>query len=120
LPASTIHRILLRRGLVRSWDRHETALHGSSGPSPISFWQMDFKGSKGWDRPVGPLSLLDDHSRYLIALRGTWTTKAEAVREQLESAFMECGVPESHAHGSRHSVVECESPHGRDLADGVA
>jgi len=44
---------------------------------------------------VGPLSLLDDHSRYLIALRGTWTTKAEAVREQLESAFMECGVPEA-------------------------
>jgi len=33
---------------------------------------------------------------------------------------MECGVPEANAHGSRHSVVECESPHGRDLADGVA
>ncbi len=95
LPASTIHRILLRRGLVRGWDRQETALQRFERAEPNQLWQMDFKGSKGWDRPVGPLSLLDDHSRYLIALRGTWTTKAEAVREQLESAFVECGVPEA-------------------------
>jgi transposase InsO family protein len=95
LPASTIHRILLRRGLVRPWERHETALQRFERAEPNQLWQMDFKGSKGWDRPVGPLSLLDDHSRYLIALRGTWTTRAEAVREQLESAFVECGVPEA-------------------------
>src|ERR1035441_164145 len=49
----------------------------------------------GWETAVGPLSVLDDHSRYLIALRGTWTTKAEPVREHLESAFSECGVPEA-------------------------
>jgi transposase InsO family protein len=95
LPASTIHRILLRRGLVRPWDRHQTALQRFERAQPNQLWQMDFKGSKGWDRPVGPLSLLDDHSRYLIALRGTWTTQAGAVREQLESAFVECGVPEA-------------------------
>jgi Integrase core domain len=93
--AGTIHRILLRRGLVRPWDRHQTALQRFERAQPNQLWQMDFKGSKGWDRPVGPLSLLDDHSRYLIALRGTWTTQAEAVREQLESAFVECGVPEA-------------------------
>jgi len=55
LPASTIHRILLRRGLVRSWDRHETALQRSSGAQPNQLWQMDFKGSKDGTRPVGPL-----------------------------------------------------------------
>jgi transposase InsO family protein len=96
MPASTIHRILLRRGLVRLQDRHETALQRFERAAPNQLWQMDFKGPKGgWNMPVGPLSVLDDHSRYLIALRGTWTTKAEAVRQQLESAFSECGVPEA-------------------------
>jgi hypothetical protein len=43
---------------------------------------MDFKGPKGWPQPMGPLSVLDDHSRYLIALAATrrraWRTGAEA------------------------------------------
>ena len=95
LPASTIHRILLRRGLVRIEDRHAAALQRFERAEPNQLWQMDFKGSTGWETAVGPLSVLDDHSRYLIALRGTWTTKAEPVREQLESAFSECGVPEA-------------------------
>jgi transposase InsO family protein len=97
LPASTIHRILLRRGLVRLEDRHAAAVQRFERAEPNQLWQMDFKGSKGWgwNTAVGPLSVLDDHSRYLIALRGTWTTKAEPVREQLESAFSECGVPEA-------------------------
>lgn len=97
LPASTIHRIMLRRGLVRLEDRHAAAVRRFERAEPNQLWQMDFKGSKGWgwDRAVGPLSVLDDHSRYLIALRGTWTTKAEVVREQLESAFSECGVPDA-------------------------
>jgi transposase InsO family protein len=97
LPVSTIHRILLRRGLVRQEDRYPAAVQRFERAAPNQLWQMDFKGSKGWgwETAVGPLSVLDDHSRYLIALRGTWTTKAEAVREQLESAFGECGVPEA-------------------------
>ena len=32
---------------------------------------MDFKGPKGWPQPMGPLSVLDNHSRYLIALVAT-------------------------------------------------
>jgi transposase InsO family protein len=95
LPLSTIHRILLRRGLVRIEDRHAAALQRFERAEPNQLWQMDFKGSTGWETAVGPLSVLDDHSRYLIALRGTWTTKAEPVREHLESAFSECGVPEA-------------------------
>jgi transposase InsO family protein len=95
MPASTIHRILLRRGLVRLQDRHAAAVGRFERAQPNQLWQMDFKGSREWQTHVGPLSVLDDHSRYLIALRGTWTTQAEAVREHLESAFSECGVPEA-------------------------
>src|SRR5260370_35299746 len=55
---------------------------------------MDFKGTKGWDHPVGPLSVLDDHSRYLPALEDTGNTCEEGVRETLHQTFLECGVPE--------------------------
>src|SRR4029077_18265133 len=39
--------------------------------------------------------ILDDHSRYAITLQGTWSSKAEPVKEQLEEAFQRCGVPEA-------------------------
>lgn len=56
---------------------------------------MDFKGPKGWRHPVGLLSILDDHSRYLTALHATCSTRTEPVREQLEQAFQHCGAPEA-------------------------
>ena len=94
LPVITVHRILLRRGLVRPSDRHRTAVQRFQRDAANQLWQMDFKGPVGWDAPVGPLSVLDDHSRYAVALHGTWCTQAEPVRERLEDAFQHCGVPE--------------------------
>src|ERR1019366_10183708 len=43
----------------------------------------------------GPLSVLDDHSRYVIALQELPNQRTEAVREHLESTFQSCGVPEA-------------------------
>jgi transposase InsO family protein len=102
LPRSTIHRILLRHDLVRDQDRRPPALQRFERKQPNELWQMDFKGPKGWPQPVGPLSVLDDHSRYLIALAATGTTQGEPVRQQLEEAFQRCGVPEEMLmdHGS--------------------
>ena len=95
LPVITIHRILLRHSLVRPQDRHRPAAKRFHRGAPNGLWQMDFKGPVGWDAPVGPLSVLDDCSRYVVRLQGTWSTRAEPVREQLETAFQECGVPEA-------------------------
>ena len=95
LPVITVHRILLRHGLVRSQDRHRPAVRRFEREAPNQLWQMDFKGPVGWSAPVGPLSILDDHSRYVVALAGTWSTQAEGVRERLEEAFERCGVPEA-------------------------
>jgi transposase InsO family protein len=95
LPVITVHRILLRHGLVRAQDRHRPAVKRFERGSANELWQMDFKGPVGWEAPVGPLSVLDDHSRYAVVLKGTWCTKAEPVREQMEQAFQECGVPEA-------------------------
>jgi transposase InsO family protein len=94
LPVITIQRILLRNGLVRPQDRYRTAVQRFSRSAPNQLWQMDFKGPVGWQAPLGPLSILDDHSRYAITLHGTWSSKAELVKERLEEAFQRCGVPE--------------------------
>ena len=94
LPVITVHRILLRRGLVRPQDRLRAAVERFERGTPNQLWQMDFKSPVGWDAPVGPLSVLDDHSRYAIALQGTWSTKAEPVKQRLIEAFQSCGVPD--------------------------
>jgi len=93
LPVVTIHRVLLRRGMVREQDRHRPALQRFERAEPNQLWQMDFKSPKGWNHGIGPLSVLDDCSRYAVLLHGTWSTRGEAVREQLESAFQSSGMP---------------------------
>jgi transposase InsO family protein len=94
LPRNTIHRILLRHDLVRDEDRQPAATQRFQRGQPNELWQMDFKGPKGWPQPVGPLSVLDDHSRYLITLAANGSTHGEAVQQQLEEAFGRCGVPQ--------------------------
>jgi len=95
LTRSTIHRILLRQDLIPESQRHRQALQRFERGTANELWQMDFKSPKGWNAPIGPLSVLDDHSRYLLVLRATWSTRAELVREQLENVFVDCGVPQA-------------------------
>lgn len=95
LTASTIQRVLARHDLVREQDRHRPALKRFERSAPNELWQMDFKGRKHWNLEVGPLSVLDDHSRYVTVLQALESTRAELVREQLEQAFTDCGVPDA-------------------------
>jgi transposase InsO family protein len=92
---STLHRILLRHDLVAEHDRRRQAPGRFQRGTPNELWQMDFKSPKGWNAAVGPLSVLDDCSRYLLVLQAVWTNHGELVREQLESAFTQCGVPQA-------------------------
>jgi transposase InsO family protein len=94
LPRNTIHRILWRHHLILEDDQHPPALQRFARKKPNELWQMDFKGPKGWPQPVGPLSVLDDRSRYLIVLAANGSTRGEPVRRQLEEAFQRCGVPD--------------------------
>ncbi len=95
LPCSTIHRILLRHGLVRDVDRHPAAVQRFERGAPNELWQMDFKGPLQRGDKVGRLSVIDDHSRYLVALKAVASSSGELVREHLEGAFDDCGVPEA-------------------------
>lgn len=93
----TLHRILLRHDLVADQDRHRPALERFERASPNELWQMDFKGPQGFNRgsPVGPLSILDDHSRYLIELKHVGSTRGAGVRQCLQAAFEQVGLPEA-------------------------
>jgi transposase InsO family protein len=94
LPAGTIHRILLRYDLVREADRHSPAVKRFERERPNELWQMDFKGPKNWHRRIGPLSVIDDCSRYLIRLSDTGGLDGGLVKGQLELGFEQCGVPD--------------------------
>jgi transposase InsO family protein len=95
LPVITVHRVLVRHDLVLDRERRRQATKRFERDAANQLWQMDFKGQKGADAAIGPLSVLDDHSRYLVALEQTGTTCGEAVRERLEGVFGHSGVPEA-------------------------
>jgi transposase InsO family protein len=94
LASSTIHRILLREHLVAVEDRHRPAPRRFERTQPNELWQMDFKGSHGFHLATGPLSILDDHSRYLLALQQLGNLRWDGVRDTLEATFIRCGLPE--------------------------
>lgn len=93
----TVHRALDRHSLIAQGDRRRPALQRFEREQPNELWQMDFKGPQGFNKgsPVGPLSILDDHSRYLVALRHVGSTRAAGVKDVLQHTFEAVGVPES-------------------------
>src|SRR5260370_29797159 len=95
LPVITVHRVLVRHDLVLDRERRQQATGRFQRERPNELWQMDFKGQKDSNAAIGPLSVLDDHSRYLVALQQTGTTRSEVVRERLEGIFHSSGLPEA-------------------------
>jgi len=93
----TVHRILERHQLIRAQERRGAATKRFERSAPNELWQMDFKGPAACypASPVGPLSLLDDHSRYVLALEHLGSTQMAGVRRTLQRTFEECGVPEA-------------------------
>ena len=99
LPArSTIATILRREGKITpaasqaatAWQRFERS-------RPNALWQMDFKGhfALGDASRCHALTVLDDHSRYLIALRACACERTALVQTHLESCFRTHGLPET-------------------------
>jgi len=95
VPVVTVHRVLARNGLVLDRERRRQATSRFEREQPNQLWQMDFKGQKGAAAVIGPLSVMDDHSRYLVGLEQIGTTRSEAVRERLEGIFHSHGVPQA-------------------------
>jgi transposase InsO family protein len=95
--ASTITAILSRNEML---DSEESKKHSSTQrfemDSPNQLWQMDFKGY--FEMTNGflchPLTVIDDHSRFLIGLKACSDQRSKVVREHLKDIFDCYGLPE--------------------------
>lgn len=94
VSVSSVHRVLVREGLIRKQDRHQPAVKRFEREAPNQLWQMDFKGPKGFRHRSGPLSLIDDHSRFVLVLKHLESARIEPVRECLTQTFTENGLPD--------------------------
>lgn len=94
--ASTVTAILKRHGRIdpaesvkhRPWQRFEHQ-------RPNQLWQMDFKGHF----PVGegrchPLTVLDDHSRFALAIEACSDEQTATVQSRLTAIFRRYGLPD--------------------------
>jgi transposase InsO family protein len=97
VPApSTISDVLRRRGLLDPVEcsRHQPFVRFQH-EHPNDLWQMDFMGHFPTD--VGgrchTLTVLDDRSRFALALRACGDEKAATVRAQLTDLFRRYGLP---------------------------
>jgi transposase InsO family protein len=99
LPAhSTIGSLLQREGCIEA---EASAQHQAfvrfERPRPNELWQMDFKGHFALSRGgrCHPLTMLDDHARYLLALRACARENDATVRPHLQQVFERYGLPEN-------------------------
>ena len=91
---STITGILRRHGMPmvapgkKPWKRFEHA-------EPNGLWQMDFKGHVAMAQGrLHPLTVVDDHSRYSVALHAADNERHLTVQAALQAAFEHYGLPE--------------------------
>lgn len=95
--ASTITAILRRHNLL---DPTQSAKHRPyrrfEMEHPNQLWQMDFKGhfACGDGTHCHPLTILDDHSRYLLGLFACGNERSETVQDHLVGVFRQCGLPQ--------------------------
>jgi transposase InsO family protein len=98
LPApSTIATLLQRAGLIapEAPEQHRPHVRFER-PAPNELWQMDFKGHFALSRGgrCHPLTVLDDHARYLLGLRACAQENDATVRPHLHDLFTRYGLPE--------------------------
>ena len=92
---STITEVLRRNGRLDAaeamkhapWKRFERR-------SPNELWQMDFKGHFPLRRGrCHPLTVLDDHSRFALAVQACADQQEQTVKEKLVGVFRRYGLP---------------------------
>lgn len=111
VPApSTVTGILRRHGLIepesseerKAWKRFER-------PEPNDLQQMDFKGHFALEngQRCHPLTILDDHSRYSVAIRALPNERGTLVKRELVRTFETYGLP-------RQMLTDNGAPWGDD------
>jgi transposase InsO family protein len=95
-PVRTAAAILRRHGRVRTPAPAPPADQRFERPEPNQLWQLDFKGFVWVGRQkVFPLTVLDDHSRYLLAARPCTDQTMATAWAGLWHVFGEVGLPDA-------------------------
>jgi transposase InsO family protein len=93
---ATVHRVLVRRGMVRPQPqkRPKSAWRRFEWPRPNDAWQID---ATAWaladGREVWIMDVLDDHSRVLVAARVCDGPTARAAWDAFSHAVIDWGIP---------------------------
>lgn len=110
VPAkSTIEAVLRRNGLISTeMSQRSQPYQRFEYEAPNELWQMDFKGHFALQDGTRchPLVVVDDHSRYLLALEACADERRTTVQPILTQAFRENGMP-------RRILADNGAPWGR-------
>jgi len=96
---STVGDLLAREGLVKKRRRRRRSQHpGVVAPvthQPNDLWTADFKGHFRTRDGIYcyPLTIADQHTRYLLTCQGLLATKGRGVRQVFEATFRTFGLP---------------------------
>lgn len=96
VPIITINRIIKRNGLIPPERKVSQHVQRFERSNPNELWQMDFKGEYRVNkRKYYPLTILDDHSRYVVGLYGLSSMQGALVKRCLVEAFQTHGLPDA-------------------------
>jgi transposase len=132
LPArTTVFEILNRHGMVPKKRRRRSIGHPGRPTTrvfaPNDLWCADFKGEfkTGDGIYCYPLTVTDEHSRYLLGCQGLLSTKVIEAKPVFTRLFKEYGLPKRIRTDIPHPVVDLLQPHvladahGGDVDPGV-
>lgn len=95
---STVHAVLHRHGRVPPTSGvGAPGKHRFEKEAPNLLWQMDFKGWVPLTNGMRchPLTVVDDHSRYVPCLKACADQKRSTVQSHLETVFRRHGLPDA-------------------------
>jgi len=94
IAPSTVTNILHRHGLIQPSDKGAPAKLRFEHAEPNDLWQMDFKGHFATQQGrCHPLTLLDDHSRFNLAIQACDNERGGTVQKKMIEVFQTYGLP---------------------------
>jgi putative transposase len=98
---STFKRVLERAGLTQKRRRGRAReagrlCNGRRASAPNEVWTVDFKGWwRNGDKRCEPLTVRDEHSRYVLEVRAVENARSETVHKSFEQLFERQGLPQA-------------------------
>jgi putative transposase len=98
---STFKRVLERAGLTQKRRRGRATeagrlCNGRRAHASNEVWTVDFKGWwRNGDKRCEPLTVRDEHSRYVLEVRAVEDARSETVRKSFEHLFAAQGLPQA-------------------------